>query len=137
MQGDLRSFKYQKKFAFVNVKTFKGKIKQLKIGLLSKNIVEDFLQPNFVFFAWVFLVGFQFIVQIPNLLTDVFKNLLLHRTWYDKLCQSSLRMNPTKRMGEYIKSPGIVTDNYQTLRNLRHHAAEQSSFSCNFHVAGF
>jgi len=84
--------------------------------LLIEYGVEPVFQFNLFGLAWGRLIRLKIVVEVPNLLSDAFKDLAFRLIGCDQLIEGALCMNPTQGMVEDIELTLIITDNDQVFR---------------------
>ena len=109
--------------------SLKREIQGYAAGLGREQFVETGFKLCLFFFAWVFFVNLQLVIEVPNLGPDIFNRFAL---FANHLIYRSFGMDPTKGMQEYIELSSVVADDNEVrVQPVLKHAPKKYAFCCN------
>lgn len=136
MQRDFWPFQYEEQFLLVVVEAFQGEVEELIVGFLGEDVIECGGESIFFLFRRLRFVGFQFIVEIPDLLSNLFQGLSSEFIRGDELVDGPFGVNPAERVEKDIELTGIVTDDDKALgQAMSEHGADQGTLGCDTDMA--
>jgi len=136
VQWDFGS-QYQEEFLFVVVEALEGEVEELIIGVLCEDLIEGGLKPFLFLLRRRGLIVLQLVVEIPDLLSDLFEDFFSVFVRGNELVDGPFGMNPAQIVEEEIKLAGIVTtDDDKAFRQaMIEHGTDEGAFGCDADMA--